>query len=64
MAEWHYLCSGHELGQTSENDEGQGGLACCSPWGCKWATEQQPPYEKVKVLVTQSCPTLCEPHEL
>ena len=64
MAEWHYLCSGHELGQTLGNDEGQGGLACCSPWGCKWATEQQPPYEKVKVLVTQSCPTLCEPHEL
>ena len=35
MAEWHHQCSGHELGQTSGDDEGQGGLACCSPWGHK-----------------------------
>ena len=21
--------------QTPEDSEGQGGLACCSPWGCK-----------------------------
>ena len=33
--EWHYWCSGHELGQTLEDVEGQGGLACYSPWGCK-----------------------------
>ena len=31
---WHHRCNGHELGQTSDV-EGQGGLACCSPWGCK-----------------------------
>ena len=24
-----------ELGQTSGDGEGQGGLACCSPWGPK-----------------------------
>ena len=24
-----------ELGQTSGDDEGQGGLACCSPWDRK-----------------------------
>ena len=34
MAGWHHRCNGHELGQTSDV-EGQGGLACCSPWGCK-----------------------------
>ena len=33
MAEWHHY--GCELGQTSEDGKGQGGLACCSPWGCK-----------------------------
>ena len=22
-------------GQTPEDGQGQGGLACCSPWGCK-----------------------------
>ena len=25
----------HELGQTLGDGEGQGSLACCSPWGCK-----------------------------
>ena len=38
--------SGRELGQTSGDGEGQGGLACCSPWGLQraghdWATEQK-----------------------
>ena len=35
MAGWNHQCSGHELGQTSGDGEGQGGLACCSPWGRK-----------------------------
>ena len=35
MAGWNHQCSGHELGQTSGDGEGQGGLACCSPWGSK-----------------------------
>ena len=38
-------CNEHELGQTPGDGEGQGGLACCSPWGCRvghdWAAEQQ-----------------------
>ena len=35
MAGWHRRCNEHELGQTPGNGEGQGGLACCSPWDCK-----------------------------
>ena len=35
MAGWYHQCNGHELGQTSEDGEGQRGLACCSPWGHK-----------------------------
>ena len=35
MAGWHHQCNGHELGQTPGNGEGQGGLACCGPWGHK-----------------------------
>ena len=35
MAGWHQRCNGHELGQTSGDGEGQGGLVCCSSWGCK-----------------------------
>ena len=35
MAGWHHLCIEHELVQTPVDGEGQGGLACCSPWGRK-----------------------------
>ena len=28
-------CNRHELGQTLGGGEGQRGLACCGPWGCK-----------------------------
>ena len=45
MVEWHHRLSGHELEQTLEDSEGQGSLACCSPWGRRvghyLATEQQ-----------------------
>ena len=27
MVGWHHRCNGHELGQTSGDGEGQGGLA-------------------------------------
>ena len=32
---WHHGWNGHELGQTSGDGEGQGGLVCCSPWSSK-----------------------------
>ena len=35
MARWHHQCYGHEFGQTLGDGEGQGGLVCCSSWGCK-----------------------------
>ena len=35
MVGWHHQCDGHELDQASGGGEGQGGLACCSPWGHK-----------------------------
>ena len=35
MAGWHHQCNGFELGKISGDGEGQGGLACCSPWGPK-----------------------------
>ena len=31
----HHQCNGHELGQTSGDGEGQGGLVCCRSWGGK-----------------------------
>ena len=33
MIGWHHRLSGHELEQTLRDGEGQGSLACCSPWG-------------------------------
>ena len=35
MVEWHHQCNGQELGQTLGDAEGQGSLACCSPWSCE-----------------------------
>ena len=35
MVGWHHRLNGHEFEQTLEDSEGQGSLACCSPWGCK-----------------------------
>ena len=35
MAGRHYQCNEQELGQTPGDGEGQGSLACCSPWSRK-----------------------------
>ena len=35
MVCWHHGCNEHELEQTLGDREGQGGLACGSPWGHK-----------------------------
>ena len=35
MARQHHQLNGHESEQTPGDSEGQGGLACCSPWGRK-----------------------------
>ena len=35
MFGWHYPFNGHEFKQTPGDSEGQGTLACCSPWGRK-----------------------------
>ena len=45
MVGGHHQLNGHEFEQALGDDEGQGSLACRSPWGCKeldmTATEQQ-----------------------
>ena len=32
MAGWHHRLNGHEFEQVLGDSEGQGSLACCSPW--------------------------------
>ena len=33
MAGWHHRLNGHGFGWTPGVGDGQGGLACCGPWG-------------------------------
>ena len=33
MVGWHHRLNGHDFEQAPGDSEGQGGLACCSPWG-------------------------------
>ena len=35
MVGWHHRLNGHEFEQALGDGDGQGSLACCSPWGCK-----------------------------
>ena len=51
MVGWHHLLNGHEFEHTPGDIEGQGNLACCSPWGCKEVdmTEQLNNNYKVKL---------------
>ena len=35
MVGWHHRLNGHEFEQALGDGEGQGSLACCSPWGRK-----------------------------
>ena len=39
---WHHWLNGHEFAQTSGESEGQGSLACCSPWKESDMTEWLP----------------------
>ena len=32
MVGWHHRLNGHGFGWTPGDGDGQGGLACCSPW--------------------------------
>ena len=36
---WHNQVNGHEFEQALGIDDGQGSLACCSPWGCMKSTK-------------------------
>ena len=38
MVGWHHCLDGHEFEQAPGVGDGQGGLACCSPWGHKEST--------------------------
>ena len=35
MVRYHHWLNGHEFERSPGDSEGQGSLACCSPWGCQ-----------------------------
>ena len=42
MVGWHHRLDGHEFEQAPRVGDGQGSLACCSPWVRKeWDTTEQ-----------------------
>ena len=59
---WHHEFNGRELEQTPGDSEGQGDLACCNLWGCKfsdwttaskacsvlWGKRKKKKYSKIK----------------
>ena len=42
MFEWHHRLNEHEFEQALGISDGQGSLACCSPWGCKESDTTEP----------------------
>ena len=58
MVVWHHQLNGHEFEQALGDGEGQGSLACCSPWGHKESDMTE--YRKTttdiyRLFYTQSC---------
>ena len=49
MVGWHHQFNGYDFKQAPVVGDGQGSLACCSPWGCK----ELDTTELCRVLVAQ-----------
>ena len=61
MVGWHHRLNGDEFGQTLGDSEGQGGLACCSPWGHEESdtTEQLNNHNTAVMDSTESSKKIC-----
>ena len=60
MIGWHHRLSGHELEWTPGVGDGQGGLACCSPWGRKESdTTEQLNWTELRLLNCEATGELC-----
>ena len=61
MVGWHHQFNGHEPGQTLGDGEGQGSLACYSPWGSQrvghnLVTEQQHTLKGTNIILDPDMP--------
>ena len=57
MAGWHHRLDGHEFEQAPGVGDGQGGLACCGPWGHKESDTTQLLNDKKRNLPL-NCPSM------
>ena len=51
MVGWHHQHNGYEFEQAPGVSDGQGMLACCSPWGCKESTRMSDWTEPILFLI-------------
>ena len=50
MSEWHHRLDAHEFEQAPGAGDGQGSLACCSPWGLKESHMTEYTYANIKLI--------------
>ena len=61
MVGWHHRLNGHEFEQAPGDGEGQGSLACYSPWGSRQLgmneglNNNNNIHMCMKMLMSQSC---------
>ena len=59
MVEWRGQLSGHEFEQAPGYGEGQGSLACCSPWGLKESDMTERLNNRIHRLKNKQCVCVC-----
>ena len=55
MAGWHHQLNGHEFEQAPGFDDGQGSLACYSPWFAESETERPNRLTEVIHALIEEC---------
>ena len=62
MVGWHHRLDGHGFGWTLGVGDGQGGLACYSPWGHKELDTTEQIHSSLLTLAETETPILWPPH--
>ena len=66
VAGWNHRCNGHELGKTPGDGGREGGLVCCSPWGCEefdttWQMNNNKTEQNLRMQLEKSDNLCCSP---